>query len=369
MRGLFMTLFARKKSIFQVIEEHRAAILRNEQKTVRELIGQYKKVDRYIYSKLVALEKLIAEATTMGEDPGSWLFTQARYKDLIDQIEERIDLYAAKAESTVEKSQRTAAALGSQQAVELMRIEVGVRRAFTTLNPGAIETMVGVFHDGSPLVTLFEKFGGEAVVKARDILASGIGVGESPRKVATRLHQEIKGMTRDRALRISRNETLRVLTTVQARTYEANADVCTGMMIVESLDSRTCMLCWARHGTILQLGEGFPRHIACRGSLTPVTSTTRKRATGEQEFYLKSKDEQKEILGESRYKLWSEGKIQLSDIYTVVNDKTWGPKVAMKPMVKLKTQIKPAGTYKPSGPPNGVVSVIKEREARGIIAK
>jgi SPP1 gp7 family putative phage head morphogenesis protein len=368
-RCLLVTLFARKKSIFQVIEEHRAAILRNEEKTVRELISQYRGVDRYIYSKLVALEKLIAEALTMGEDPGSWLFDQARYKDLISQIERRVDLYAAKAESTVEKSQRTAAALGSKQAVELMKVEVGVRRAFTTLNPSAIETMVGVFHDGSPLVTLFETFGSSAVAKARDALVTGIGVGESPRKVARRLGEEIQGLSRDRALRISRNETLRVLTTVQARTYEANADVCTGMMIVESLDSRTCMLCWARHGTILQLGEGFPRHIACRGSLTPVTTTTRKRATGEQEFFLKSADEQKEILGASRYKLWSEGKIQLSDIYTVVNDKTWGPKVVMKPMTKLQTIIKPAGTYKPSGPPNGVVSVIKEREARGIIAK
>jgi hypothetical protein len=103
--------------------------------------------------------------------------------------------------------------------------------------------------------------------------------------------------------------------------------------------------------------------------LTPVTATTRKRAIGEQEFTLIPKGEQKAILGESRYKLWSEGKIQLSDIYTVVNDKTWGPKVAMKPMVKLKTSIKPAGTYKPSGPPDDVVSIIKEREKRGIIAK
>ena len=364
-----MTLFARKRSIFEAIEAHRIAVLRNEEKTVRELIKMYGAVNRYIRSHLVELERLIALAQTVGEDPGSWLFTQARYKDLIAQIEKRVEEYATKAESTVEKSQRSAAALGSKQAIELLKIEVQAKRAFTALNSSAIETMVGAFHDGSPLITLFETFGPTAVAKAREVLVTGIGKGESPRVVAMRLQDEIEGVTRDRALRISRNETLRVLTTVQARTYEANSDVCTGMMIVESLDSLTCMLCWARHGTILALGEGFPRHIACRGSLTPVTATTRKRAIGEQEFSLIPKGEQKAILGESRYKLWSEGKIQLSDIYTVVNDKTWGPKVAMKPMVKLKTSIKPAGTYKPSGPPDDVVSIIKEREKRGIIAK
>lgn len=86
-----MTLFSKSKSIFEIIEEHRRAVLRGEEKTLRELVSMYGKTDRYIRSKLVDLERLINQALESGEDPGSWLFTQARYKDLINQIAERVE--------------------------------------------------------------------------------------------------------------------------------------------------------------------------------------------------------------------------------------------------------------------------------------
>lgn len=365
-----MPWFAKpSKSIIDIIDRHRASTLAGEQKSLREILRAYESVDGYLRAKLDAIEKMIATAQAVGDDPGYKLFEQARYRDLIDQVEKRVDAYATQVEGKVKNSQRTAAITGTKNAVELLKVETQVKRIFTTLNPRAIETMVGALSDGSPLKRLFGEMGNQSVIKAREIMVTGIASGENPRRVAVRLAEEIKDLNVQRATVISRNETLRVLNLSQQRTYEANSYVCIGSQIFCALDSRTCPLCWARHGTILAPGEDFPRHVCCRCTLIPFTKYSPKRATGDEEFALISEERKLEILGAGRYNLYKEGRISLGDLYKINKNPEWGPELKSRTITQITKSASPRGSIVHKGPASDVKSVVRTQAERGIVPR
>jgi SPP1 gp7 family putative phage head morphogenesis protein len=368
LRSFLNFLFAKRSSIVEVMERQREAVLKREADAVRRLIRGYAPIEKLFRKRLARIESMIEEAIARNDEPGYLLFEQARYKILIDELKAEVERYSVFAEEQTKSFQKRSADLGAKHATEMLRAEVQVRRAFTALNTGAIESMVGVLADGSPLNSLFRTFGLSVPDTARDILLGGIGSGDNPRVIAKRLDESIKKLSRDRALRIARNESLRVLTTSQMRTYEANPDVVTGVRIVSALDSRTCPLCWARHGKIMKLGEPFYRHVTCRCALAPVTSFSRKWATGEQEFATLSEAEQRKILGPQNYAYWSKGQITFDDLYSLQRDAKWGPKLLVNNHMVIKKLIRAEGTY-PAASLDDAVSVRKERDRRNIASK
>lgn len=359
----------RKESILDVMDRHRREVLSREQGAVNAMLEAFGLIRDFLDVRLREITRLIAVAQEEAEDPGTWLYEQYRYRAFLEDLGKEIDKFSAHAEGITKDSQAASAALGTAHAQELMVLEVKVKRVFTQLPKAAIEQMVGALRDGSPLRTLFEDISPKAAEAAHEIFVTAIGSGEGPRQTAKRLADSIEEMTYRRAVRIARNESLRVLTTAQARNYELNADVVDGVRIVSALDSRTCPLCWARHGTILKHGELFHRHICCRCALAPVTAYSKKWASGEQEFALLTEDKQKEILKGRRYELWKSGQIQFNDLYNLTTHSQWGPQISLKPIKKLSKLKKAPGTYTAPAIGDGTSSVVNARQREGITAK
>jgi hypothetical protein len=111
-------------------------------------------------------------------------------------------------------------------------------------------------------------------------------------------------------------------------TLQANSALVDGVQVSETLDSRTCPQCLAydgstydldgnpTEGTTLPFNGGPPFHPACRGNLIPILTGTTPSSplTAEKWLDTKSSDEQDEILGVGRAKLYRDGKITLRDL-------------------------------------------------------
>lgn len=108
-------------------------------------------------------------------------------------------------------------------------------------------------------------------------LVRGVALGENPRVAARRMLQRVEGEFNgglSRALVIARTEMLDAHRSATAAAQLANADVLTGWMWLAKLDKRTCPACWARHGSIHDLGETGPDdHPQGRCARMPVTKS------------------------------------------------------------------------------------------------
>lgn len=369
------TLFSRK-SIDQVMDDFRSKLLKSESDSVRRLLRIYEPIERSLFERWLGISRLIAASPGIDtETRMAWLKEQERYKDFLIQVQTQIEAYAALAYAETEAHIKNQAAKGAKDAEKIMNVEVRGLRArpglvpesFRTLNTAAIEEIAGSFAPGSPLRSLFNEFGPNATRKAEEIIAAGIAEGINPRQIGKTLSLNIKELSRDRAVTISRNESMRAYTTATKRTYEVNSDVIQRSRIVSALDTRTCMLCWARHGTILEHGEPLHRHVGCRCMIAPVTLYSPKWATGEQEFMMLSDADQKKILGDARYKMFKDGRIGFDDLYVLRRDKTWGPTLGQKNITNLPKR--EPGSVKPAPIGKDTRSVLKIRQKRGIATK
>jgi hypothetical protein len=107
--------------------------------------------------------------------------------------------------------------------------------------------------------------------------------------------------------------------------YRANEDLFYGYKRIETLDSRTCLVCAAGDGKIyksLDNAPDLPAHHNCRGLYIPlirginnnegerasVDGPVEAKLTFEKWIKDQSEERQKDFLGPSRYKLYKEGK-------------------------------------------------------------
>jgi hypothetical protein len=132
----------------------------------------------------------------------------------------------------------------------------------------------------------------------------------------------------------------------QLAIWNENADIIDKLQWTATLDPRTCVRCGAQDGTMWPLGEAHvlpPLHWNCRCVTVPITKTWEQLATRNKamaatldemdpgirasmggpvsgdttwESWMKGlpTDQQAEILGPVRQKLWDSGKLSISDL-------------------------------------------------------
>ena len=112
-------------------------------------------------------------------------------------------------------------------------------------------------------------------------IAAAVASGASMPEIAKRIGQTtgLVETYRGRLIAIARTETQRVANTVALESYRQNADVLDGIQWLATLDTRTCVVCGARHGKVYPLGadgrplgldQQPPLHPRCRCFLSPV---------------------------------------------------------------------------------------------------
>jgi len=249
-------------SIITAAQSFRTEVLRGDRDMLRQLSAAYSEIARRLKIDLDALMRDIKEAQRQGKTVNrDWLRRSLRYQSLIRQAQLEISTYSNGALRFIESRQRSAIDLGQDHATDL--IQRGAEITFARLPSEAIQEMVGVLEDGSPLSKVLDRLGKEAAGQIRSNLIAGLGQGQSVQKIAQSIRQAID-VPRWKALQVSRTEVLRSYRQSTLATYAANGDVLDGWTWLSTLSTRTCAACWALHGTFFPLSKQFfPAHVSC----------------------------------------------------------------------------------------------------------
>lgn len=264
-----------KSRLQHTVDRYRADLRSHESQAEQALESAYAHVLKTLQPTLDRLYKQMADKMANGEKiPPSWLYEANRLESIKSLIENQINHFGTLSRIHVAQAQHWAAQLGQESAQEMLHATVpaGVRWTFGVPSPAAVANIVGATQSGSPLADLFDGFGREAADLASKALIRGITLGSNPRAVASDIQQAL-GVSRNRALVISRQEMLRSYKTMNTETYRANSDVVDQWRWTADKSGHTCAMCIAMDGSLHDLSEDLDSHVQCRCVPTPVTKS------------------------------------------------------------------------------------------------
>ena len=234
------------------------------------------------------------------------------------------------AEQVITETQRAAVAAAHSEARQLT--QAALRDAGVTtgadvvrLPLAAMQDLIGVLGDGSPLRGLLNRLGQQAAQDVGDALTHAVTVGRNPRRTARDIRDALGGDL-NRALTIARTEQMRAYRSASLRNYQANSDILRGWQWRATPSRRTCPVCLAMDGTEHGLDDPFASHQCCRCCPVPLLRDreTPPRETGAEWFANQDAATQRAMLGPGKQQLYAEGKLTLADLVGERHDPTWG---------------------------------------------
>jgi SPP1 gp7 family putative phage head morphogenesis protein len=325
--------------------EFRRDLLAQESRAAARMVRAYAVATARLSQQLDRVTRQIAQAEERGQPVGvSWLFQQERLANLKAQAEAALATFARQAAQETEARQAQTVAAAGEQARQLTLAALGdgpapavaaVEVSFLRLPAGALEELVGVLGDGSPLRRLFDALPALVSERLEQGLLAGVAAGLGPREIARQV-REAESLGLNRALLIARTEVLRAHREATRATYQANADVVEGWVWTAELGPRTCPSCWALHGSFWPLDEPLASHPACRCSMSPRTrswaelgfhgipETRPEIEAGSDVFARQPEETQRAVLGPAGYEAYRRGEVSLADFVARRGNPEWG---------------------------------------------
>jgi hypothetical protein len=201
----------------------------------------------------------LAEKEVLSPDQ---LFRSDLYKQFLAESKYQVAKFNNLATSVITDGQSYYAKLGldlTQTTIEL------VTTKFKHLNYEAINNMIGLTSDGSPLAKLIAESYPQSIDRIENTLISAVANGSNPRVTAKLLAQDMDGNL-SRALTIARTEQNNVLRETNIQQMEQSG-VCKGWIRVEQDDA--CDECLPHDGEHYDFSDSFDTHPNCRGYTIP----------------------------------------------------------------------------------------------------
>lgn len=313
-------------------------LIAQERKASARIIDAYGRSYRKMSDNIRVLTEKIERARGQNEYVSpSWAFQIDRYQALQRQITEEIGNIANDLNNTIITQQSLAFSTAIQDVSDLVNMSAqnaGVTVSFSRLATDASESIVGFLSDGSPLKSLLDKLPGLAGQSIANALTDAIIRGHNPTKTAAKIRAALGG-NMNRALIISRTETMRAYREATHRTLQKNGDILVGWIWVASFSRRTCGSCLALAGSVHRLDERMESHPRCRCSQAPLIRGQQVEfEKGEDWFANQSLDTQRSILGSNAaVNAYRNGQVKLTDFVGRQNSPQWG-----KPYYQLSTR-------------------------------
>lgn len=318
----------------------RGQLLRQEREAASAMVRVYGESWREVRSQITETVNEIQELEQSGEKVLFELeFRRDRSRIIRQQIEQEIARFVEFAESSTVAMQQQAMNMAGEHAEQAVQMALGlapdgVDVSFVRLPRNAVEDLVGLASNGSPLRPLFASIAEGVADNVVDTLATGIALGWNPRTTADLVRHRFS-VPLSRAMRIARTETLRAYREANLRNYRNNRDVVTGWIWVAALDTRTCASCWAMHGTSHDLDETLDDHPNGRCTPAPKTKSWRELGydvpdrrpeirTGAEVFENLEPEAKQAILGKAGYAAYAAGAVSLSDFVGRKRNRQWG---------------------------------------------
>lgn len=330
-------------NIYEIADEFRAALLKNESAAVDELKSAYELAWAAISGEMQAATAKASDAPSAAD-----VLRIRRLGSISAEIEKQMMRLAALAGKVTKREQRKAAdaALWASEAMLRAR-QPDIRLAHFSASD--FEKLVGVTRDGTllgeyftDLAKIWNSSASDAVRKA---MIEGAVLGKSATQTAARARQLLDrnadNKQRDseviRSLRRTvRTETFRIYRETTREVYKENGIERWQWRSARS--ARTCVICWAMDGKIFPVSEPLESHINCRCTKLPVLreSDIGERESGAKAFKKLEKGYQKQILGAERFKLYESGEISEIERFVARGEsEDWGGYRYQIPLSKL----------------------------------
>lgn len=261
--------------VIQLMRQFKAQLLERETNQVQQLVSAWRILETTLEAQIFALAQDAADLGASGGVPSqNAIFRLGRFEALIAQIDSELANFTDEAENLITDGQLNIGLLGIEQAGASISSAAGIQVSFAVLPVEAIENMVAMAGDGSPLRTLLEASWPDAVEGLTNALIEGTALGRNPRVVA---RQMADGMAHslNRMLNIARTEQLRVYREATRQQY-INSGVVEGFRRLATHDSRVCPACLMSEGERYELDEQLREHPQGRCLLPGQTVLTRR---------------------------------------------------------------------------------------------
>lgn len=311
--------------VVDVVNEHRRALLRRDELQMAEQARRWQGVERALQSQVDMLAQEMAESriVTFGQ-----LTRSMRYRQLLEQTRDEMRKYVNFIEPQIVDGQQASAVLAIQhgeQAVNAIATEARMTVPFNRLPISAVEHMVGLVGDGTPVSSILAEAARVGPQAMAQLLVDGIALGRAPLATARLAMRQGLGQSFTRMAAISRTEQLRVYRMVSLENY-GNSQVVRGYKRLSARDQRTCIGCLFSDGREYTLEAGFDEHVQGRCTLVPVLYAVPAAVypSGQDWFREQPEGTQREMLGPARFELWRRGEVSLDDMVDRDWSEVWG---------------------------------------------
>ncbi|MBX3012348.1 MAG: hypothetical protein KF832_12610 [Caldilineaceae bacterium] len=325
--------------VVDVMQQFKADLLHQEVSQMRSMAQRWLQVEAALQDQVELFARRVADDQLTTSQLQSRRFQLDRYASLLRQVQRELETYTNYAEPLITRQQQRFAQVGinsAAQAIRAVGADAGVRLAFDILPIEAVQNMVGLAGDGSPLRNLLEGSYGAAADGMLQELIRATALGKNPQETARRMVRNGLSQSLNRMLTTARTEQLRVFRESSRQQYQASG-VVEGFMRLATRDSRTCMGCLMADGETYQVAESLREHPQGRCTTVPLVTGIQPPGwqRGPDWFLQQSPDTQRKMLGNGRYAAWQAGKFDLDQLATVRRDSAWGDSVQPTPLRDL----------------------------------
>lgn len=325
--------------VVRLMRQFRAGLITAEAAQMAEMAARWAQIERAIEADLISLAAEVDRLNRTGKPVSRWkIYRLSRYRRLIDQINGELTKYTRYATDLVSGRQADLLEQGISNAEDainaVMAESANYFTGFDILPVSAIENMVGLAGDGSPLRALFNASWPEATEALLSTLIEATAKGQHPLQTA-RLMREAFGVGFQRSMTIARTEQLRVYREASRQQYQESGIV-RGYRRLSAKDFRVCAACLFADGKFYPVDVPFEEHP--RGRCTPVPTVMGSDIqwlTGKEWFKQQPESVQIGILGKGRHAGWKNGLFGLDQVIKRRENETWGASLVPRPLKEL----------------------------------
>jgi hypothetical protein len=328
-------------TVLDLVAQYRAALANADAVTMERIVNAYKA----IYGRIIPLIRALADVIASGQYTPAQVRKIHAYISLQEALQRELSDFSAYLRTDLQPMALSAAQMGEMDAFKMLKFLVGehevIRVPFDQLPIEAVYKMLTFLDPAGALYQRLEQLAPFHAQAVTDAILEAIGMGINPKQTARLIMSAAEnafGGGLVDALRTARTASLYAYREATRANYAANSDVVTGWVWVAELDELTCEACMAEHGTEHAIEESLDGHYNCRCAPVPIVlgqNPVGDMQMGEDWFNDQDTATQKQMMGETKWQAWMDGKFEFSAMAQQVQNDTYGTMRTVTPLKDL----------------------------------
>lgn len=318
----------------RLVRQGKRAVLTQERDLVREITARWLEVERSLDPQVRLLAQELRQAQASGQKvTRSRLQRNERYVVILSLLSLLVQGFTTDTETRIRSGIRALAEIGESEARSVLEAQ---ELALPTSQPGEVSARVAAAEAKRPVSGMLEEVLPDAADGLTSALVIGLGLGWALGKLLGATREGLSGGL-NRALLIGRDQGFRAYRLGADYTYQESGEVKFRMRVTRH-DSSVCLACLSRDRELLPVDSPTYDHPAGRCSFTAVPAgyDYRKYEGGEAWFKMLGQDQQRAMLGPTRFKAWSDGTLNFNRLAKDRFSKTYGRSLRVARLSELR---------------------------------